>query len=189
MLDLWYKNAVIYCLDVETFMDANGDGVGALRRLTDRLDHLEALGATTIWLNPFYPTPNRDNGYDVSDYYGVDPRLGDLGDFVAFSRAARDRGMKLLIDLVVNHTSIDHPWFQEAREPGSPMRDWYVWSDEKPEDITEGIIFPGVQDAGLDARRQRRCLVHAPLLRPPGRPQHRQPRGARGDPEGRRLLA
>ena len=147
MLDLWYKNAVVYCLDVETFMDANGDGVGDFRGLTDRLDHLEALGVTCVWLNPFYPTPNRDNGYDITDFYGVDPRLGSLGDFVEFSRAARDRGMKVIVDLVCNHTSIDHPWFQSAREPGSPMRDWYVWCEEKPADITEGIIFPGVQEA------------------------------------------
>ena len=147
MIDLWYKNAVVYCLDVETFMDANGDGVGDFRGLTDRLDHLEALGVTAVWLNPFYPSPNRDNGYDISDFYGVDPRLGSPGDFVDFSRAARDRGMKVIVDLVVNHTSIDHPWFQSSRDPGSPMRDWYVWCDERPADITDGIIFPGVQEA------------------------------------------
>ena len=147
MIDLWYRNAVVYCLDVETFMDADGDGVGDFRGLADRLDHLEALGITALWLNPFYPSPNRDNGYDISDFYGVDPRLGNLGDFVEFSRAARDRGMKLLVDLVVNHTSVDHPWFQAARDPASPKRDWYVWSEKKPEDITKGIIFPGVQEA------------------------------------------
>ena len=148
MLDLWFKNAVIYCLDVETFMDRSGSGVGDLDGLTDRLDHLEALGVTCIWLNPFYPTPNRDNGYDISDFYGVDPRLGNLGGFVEFARAARERGMKVMVDLVCNHTSVDHPWFQSARSsPDSPHRDWYVWSEEKPEDITEGIIFPGVQEA------------------------------------------
>jgi len=148
MLDLWYKNAIIYCLDVETFMDANGDGIGDFQGLADRLDHLEALGVTTIWLNPFYPSPNRDNGYDISDFYGVDPRLGNLGDFIVFTRAARDRGMRIIVDLVVNHTSVDHPWFKAARSsPDSPYRDWYVWSKEKPADITEGIIFPGVQDA------------------------------------------
>ncbi|MCK0167317.1 alpha-amylase family protein [Jannaschia sp. S6380] len=148
MLDLWYKNAVIYCLDVETFMDANGDGTGDFAGLTDRLDHLENLGVTAIWLNPFYPTPNRDNGYDISDFYGVDGRLGNLGAFVEFARAARARGMKLMVDLVCNHTSVDHPWFQSARaSEDSPYRDWYVWSKEKPEDITEGIIFPGVQEA------------------------------------------
>lgn len=148
MLDLWYKDAIIYCLDVETFMDGNGDGVGDFRGLTERLDHLESLGVTAVWLNPFYPTPNRDNGYDITDFYGVDPRLGTLGDFVEFSRAARDRGMRVLVDLVVNHTSVDHPWFQSARSSrDSPYRDWYVWSDEQPEDLSEGIIFPGSQEA------------------------------------------
>ncbi|EAR49792.1 putative trehalose synthase protein [Oceanicola granulosus HTCC2516] len=148
MIDLWYKNAVVYCLDVETFMDADGDGVGDFRGLADRLDHLEGLGVTTVWLNPFYPTPNRDNGYDVTDFYGIDPRLGSAGDFVVFLRAARDRGMRVLVDLVANHTSIDHPWFRSARaSTDSPYRDWYVWSEEEPEDLTEGIIFPGVQEA------------------------------------------
>lgn len=147
MLNLWYKNAVIYCVDVETFMDSNGDGIGDFVGLADRLDHIEALGATCIWLLPFYPTPNRDNGYDITDFYGVDPRLGTLGDFVAFAHAAEDRGLRVIVDLVANHTSIDHPWFQEARrDPNSPYRDWYVWSEEKPEDIHEGVVFPGVQD-------------------------------------------
>jgi maltose alpha-D-glucosyltransferase/alpha-amylase len=147
MLDLWYKNAVIYCLDVETFMDSNGDGVGDFGGLTDRLDHIEALGATCVWLLPFYPSPNRDNGYDVSDFYGVDPRLGTLGDFVSFTHAARERGLRVIVDLVANHTSVDHPWFQEARrDPNSRYRDWYVWSKEKPDNIHEGVIFPGVQE-------------------------------------------
>ena len=148
MLDLWYKNAVIYCVDVDAFMDANGDGVGDFRGLADRLDHIESLGATCIWLLPFFPSPNRDNGYDISDYYAVDERLGSLGDFVAFTRAAQDRGLRVLIDLVVNHTSTDHPWFQSARsDPASPYRDWYVWSEEKPENLHDGVVFPGVQEA------------------------------------------
>ncbi|SFG72941.1 maltose alpha-D-glucosyltransferase/ alpha-amylase [Palleronia marisminoris] len=148
MLDLWYKNAIIYCLDVETYVDSNADGIGDFRGLTDRLDHLEALGATAVWLNPFYPSPNRDNGYDITDFYGVDAVFGSPGDFVAFCRAARDKGLRVILDLVVNHTSKDHPWFKSASASrDSPYRDWYVWSDEKPEDITEGIIFPGVQDA------------------------------------------
>ncbi len=147
MLNLWYKNAVIYCVDVETFMDSNGDGIGDFGGLADRLDHIEALGATCIWLLPFYPTPNRDNGYDITDFYGVDPRLGTLGDFVAFAHAAEDRGLRVIVDLVANHTSVDHPWFQDARrDPNSPYRDWYVWSKEKPKDIHEGVVFPGVQD-------------------------------------------
>jgi maltose alpha-D-glucosyltransferase / alpha-amylase len=148
MIDLWYKNAVAYCLDVETFMDGNGDGIGDFGGLVRRLDYLEALGVNVIWLNPFYPTPNRDNGYDISDFYGVDPRHGHLGDFVDFMRGARDRGMRVLVDLVVNHVSIDHPWFQAARSSEqSPYRDWFVWSKKKPDDISNGIIFPGVQEA------------------------------------------
>jgi maltose alpha-D-glucosyltransferase/alpha-amylase len=148
MLDLWYKNAVIYCLDVETFMDSNGDGVGDFQGLTHRLDHIEALGATCVWLLPFYPSPNRDNGYDITDFYGVDPRLGSPGDFVDFTHAARDRGLRVIVDFVANHTSVDHPWFQEARSSeDSRYRDWYVWSKEKPENIHDGVVFPGHQDA------------------------------------------
>ncbi len=146
--DLWYKHAVIYCLDVETFQDSDGDGTGDFRGLTGRLDHVTSLGATALWLLPFFPSPNRDNGYDVSDYYGVDPRLGTLGDFVDFVRAARERGIRVIIDLVVNHTSDQHPWFQAARnDPDSPYRDYYVWSDEKPADADEGVVFPGVQES------------------------------------------
>jgi maltose alpha-D-glucosyltransferase/alpha-amylase len=131
--DLWYKNAVIYCLDVETFQDGNGDGIGDFRGLKRRIDYLAGLGVTCLWLLPFFPTPNRDNGYDISDYYGVDPRLGDLGDFVAFSHYARARGMRVIVDLVVNHTSDQHPWFKAARaDPESPYRDYYVWSKKKP---------------------------------------------------------
>jgi len=148
LLDLWYKNAVIYCIDVETFQDGNGDGVGNFVGLIERLDYLETLGVTCIWLTPFYPTPNRDNGYDITDFYGVDPRLGTLGDFVNFTRAARHRGMRVIVDLVANHTSIDHPWFQAARsDPNSPYRDWYVWSKEKPADAEDGVVFPGVQES------------------------------------------
>lgn len=144
--DLWYKNAVIYSLDVETFMDGNGDGIGDFRGLRRRLEYLASLGVTCLWLLPFYPTPNRDNGYDVSDYYGVDPRLGDLGDFVSFTHQARMHGMRVIVDLVANHTSDQHPWFQAARkDPSSRYRDYYVWSQEKPENADEGMIFPGTQ--------------------------------------------
>ena len=107
--DLWYKDAVVYCVDVETYMDGNGDGIGDFRGLTLRLNHLAGLGVTCLWLLPFYPSPNRDNGYDIADYYGVSPRYGSLGDFVEFLRQARQRGMKVIIDLVVNHTSDQHP--------------------------------------------------------------------------------
>ena len=145
--DLWYKSAVIYSLDLETFMDANGDGVGDFEGLIRRLDYLQYLGVDTIWLAPFQPTPNRDNGYDVKDYYGVDPRHGSSGDFVEFMHHARKRGLRVLIDLVINHTSDEHPWFQEARaNPDSPKRDWYYWSKTRPDNWDEGMVFPGVQE-------------------------------------------
>lgn len=146
MLNLWYKNAVLYCLDVETYMDGNGDGVGDFVGLTQRLDYIAGLGITCVWLMPFYPSPNKDNGYDVMDYYTVDPRLGSLGDFVEFARQARERGIRILIDLVVNHTSDQHPWFQAAvKDKNSKYFDYYFWSKQEPEDIDEGIVFPGRQ--------------------------------------------
>ncbi|WP_232666899.1 alpha-amylase family protein [Pseudonocardia sp. TRM90224] len=141
--DLWWKNAVIYCLDVETFADGNGDGCGDFRGLIQRIDHLHRLGVTCLWLMPFYPTPDRDDGYDITDFYGVDPRLGSLGDFVELMRTARDRGMRVIADLVINHTSAQHPWFQDSRSsPDSRYRDWYVWRDERPEDGPQGVVFP-----------------------------------------------
>ncbi|HYE48020.1 MAG TPA: alpha-amylase family glycosyl hydrolase, partial [Azospirillaceae bacterium] len=147
MQNIWYKNAVIYCLDVDTFLDGNGDGIGDFQGLAHRLDHIVGLGCTCVWLLPFYPSPDRDNGYDVADYYGVDPRLGDLGHFVEFTTLARDRGLRVIVDLVVNHTSIDHPWFQAARSsPDSPFRDFYLWSKEKPADADQGMVFPGHQE-------------------------------------------
>jgi maltose alpha-D-glucosyltransferase / alpha-amylase len=144
--DLWYKNAVIYCLSVGTYMDSNADGVGDFQGLMRRLDYLHGLGVTAIWLMPFQKSPCKDDGYDVSDYYTVDPRYGTLGDFVEFTHGARQRGMRVLIDLVVNHTSNEHPWFQEARrDPESKYRDWYVWSKKKPPHADQGMVFPGVQ--------------------------------------------
>ena len=144
--DLWYKNAVIYCLSVGTFMDADGDGIGDFAGLERRLDYLQGLGVTAVWLMPFQPSPKRDGGYDIADHYGVDPAYGSLGDFVAFTHAAKQRGLRVLIDLVVNHTSDQHRWFQSARsDPNSPYRDWYVWSKEKPATASEGMVFPGVQ--------------------------------------------
>jgi maltose alpha-D-glucosyltransferase / alpha-amylase len=144
--DLWYKNAVIYCLSVGTYMDSDGDGIGDFQGLMRRLDYLQGLGVTAIWLMPFQKSPCRDDGYDVSDYYAVDPRYGTLGDFVEFTHGAQQRGIRVLIDLVVNHTSDEHPWFQEARrDPESKYRDWYVWSKKKPAGASQGMVFPGVQ--------------------------------------------
>jgi maltose alpha-D-glucosyltransferase/alpha-amylase len=144
--DLWYKNAVIYCLSVATYMDANGDGIGDFEGLIRRLDYLQGIGVTAIWLMPFQTSPFKDDGYDIADYYSVDARYGTLGDFVEFTRACRQRGLRVLIDLVVNHTSDKHPWFLHARSnPDSPYRDWYVWSKKKPKGADAGVVFPGVQ--------------------------------------------
>ena len=144
--DLWYKNAVLYCLDVEKYQDSDNDGVGDFEGLSRRLDYLAGLGVTCLWLQPFHPSPNKDNGYDVADYYGVHSKHGSLGDFVEFMNHAKAIGMRVILDLVANHTSVEHPWFQSARQdPKSYFRDWYVWSDERPADHETGIVFPGTQ--------------------------------------------
>jgi maltose alpha-D-glucosyltransferase/alpha-amylase len=146
MTDRWYKKAVVYCLDIDTFADSNGDGIGDIRGLIGRLDYLARLGVTCLWLNPIHPTPGRDDGYDVEDFYNVDPRLGTLGDFAELLHAAANLGIKVIIDLVVNHTSDQHPWFQSARSsPDSPYRDWFVWADSAPPDRHQGMVFPGEQ--------------------------------------------
>ena len=144
--DLWYKNAILYCMDVEKYIDGNGDGVGDFEGLTRKLDYLAGLGVTCIWLQPFYPSPNLDNGYDVSDYYGVHPKYGTFGEFVAFMNHAQQVGIRVIVDLVVNHTSIRHSWFQQARrDPHSAYRDWYLWSKKRPKNHATGMVFPGVQ--------------------------------------------
>jgi maltose alpha-D-glucosyltransferase/alpha-amylase len=144
--DLWYKNAVIYCLDVEKYQDANADGVGDFEGLMRRLDYLQGLGVTCLWLQPFYKSPDRDNGYDVADYYSVNPKHGSLGDFVTFMNRAEALGIRVLVDLVVNHTSVDCPWFDQARrDRKSFYRDWYVWADQRPRNHRDGIVFPGTQ--------------------------------------------
>lgn len=148
--DRWYQNATFYAIDVETFEDGDCDGVGDFKGLIDRLDYLESLGVDCLWLLPFYPSPNRDNGYDVVDYYGVDDRHGTLGDFVEFVHAARDRGIRVIIDLVVNHTSDQHPWFQRAREePESEYHDYYVWREDPPgkSETVREPVFPGEEDS------------------------------------------
>ncbi|MDB4945110.1 MAG: putative glycosyl hydrolase, 13 family [Labilithrix sp.] len=144
--DLWYKNAVIYCLHVGTFMDSNGDGIGDFEGLTRRLDYLAGLGVSCLWLMPFQPSPRRDDGYDITDYFDVDPRYGTLGDFVQFTHEAKQRGIRVMIDLVVNHTSDKHPWFRAARaDRNSKYRDYYLWSDKRPKEWNKGMVFPGVQ--------------------------------------------
>ncbi len=147
MAGRWYQKAVIYCLDVDTFADSDGDGVGDLRGLIGRLPYLARLGVTCLWLHPIHPSPGGDDGYDITDFYNINPALGTLGDFAEFLREADANGMKVIIDLVVNHTSAQHPWFQQARrDPSSPYRDYYIWSEHEPADRRQGMVFPGEQD-------------------------------------------
>ncbi|HKP94041.1 MAG TPA: maltose alpha-D-glucosyltransferase [Chthoniobacterales bacterium] len=140
---LWYKDAVIYELHVKTFHDSNGDGIGDFRGLIEKLDYLQELGVTALWLLPFYPSPMRDDGYDIADYYDVNPNFGTLDDFRAFLAAAHERGLRVITELVINHTSDQNPWFQKSRRaaPGSPERELYVWSDTPEKYKDARIIF------------------------------------------------
>ena len=145
--DLWWRTAVIYCLDVETFQDSDGDGIGDLEGLANRIDYLAEVGVTCLWLMPFQPTRDLDDGYDVTDFYGVDPRLGDLGHVVEVLRVAHGRGLRVIVDLVVNHTSDRHPWFVSARRSrNSRYRDYYVWRDRPPPGDGKHPVFPGEED-------------------------------------------
>jgi maltose alpha-D-glucosyltransferase/alpha-amylase len=140
--DLWYKDAVFYELHVKAYADANGDGMGDFPGLLTRLDHLQDLGVDCVWLLPMYPSPFRDDGYDISDYCAVHPQYGTLDGFKAFLAAAHERGLKVVTELVLNHTSDQHPWFKEARSaPDSPKRDYYVWSDSDDRYRGVRIIF------------------------------------------------
>src|SRR6202046_4682365 len=139
---LWYKDAVIYELHVRAFKDSNGDGIGDLPGLIQRLDYLQDLGVTCLWLLPFFPSPLKDDGYDISDYMNVHSMYGTMDDFRAFLTAAHERDLRVMIELVVNHTSDQHPWFQAARQsPAAPERDFYVWSDTDQKYKDARIIF------------------------------------------------
>src|SRR4051812_7301905 len=136
--DDWWREGVLYQVYPRSFQDSDGDGIGDLRGIIDRLDHLngrpDSLGVDGIWLSPFYPSPMADFGYDVSDYCDVDPQFGSLADFDALVAAAHERGIRVIIDLVPNHTSDQHPWFVESRSSRtSAKRDWYVWADPAPD--------------------------------------------------------
>jgi len=139
---LWYKDAIIYQVHVRAFYDSSGDGNGDFRGLAQKLDYLQELGVTVIWLMPFFPSPLRDDGYDISDYRSVNPTYGTLDDFKAFLEAAHQRGIRVIIEMVMNHTSDQHPWFQESRSSrNNPKRDWYVWSDSDTRYKGTRIIF------------------------------------------------
>ena len=139
---LWYKDAIIYQVHVRTFRDSNGDGIGDFRGLAEKLDYLQELGITALWLMPFFPSPLRDDGYDIADYRSVHPSYGTLDDFKSFLAAAHERGIRVIVEMVLNHTSDQHPWFQESRSSrDNPRRDWYVWSDTDAKYKGVRIIF------------------------------------------------
>ena len=140
---LWYKDAVVYQMHVKAFYDSNNDGIGDFKGLTSKLDYIQDLGVNALWLLPFYPSPLKDDGYDVSDYHNVHPQYGTRSDFQNFVQEAHRRGLKVITELVVNHTSDQHPWFQAARQapPGSAKRDYYVWSDTDQKYKGTRIIF------------------------------------------------
>jgi maltose alpha-D-glucosyltransferase / alpha-amylase len=139
----WYRDAIVYQLHVKSFFDSNDDGVGDFEGVTRKLDYVKDLGATAIWVMPFYPSPLRDDGYDISDYRNINPSYGSMRDFRRFVREAHERGIRVITELVINHTSDQHPWFQKARQakPGSPARDFYVWSDTDQKYAGTRIIF------------------------------------------------
>jgi len=140
---LWYKDAVIYQVHVKSFADSNGDGIGDFPGLIEKLDYIAELGVTAIWLLPFYPSPRRDDGYDISEYREVHPDYGTMADVRRFIDEAHSRGIRVITELVINHTSDQHPWFQRARraKPGSNYRNYYVWSDDDGKYTGTRIIF------------------------------------------------
>src|ERR1700704_5726206 len=140
---LWYKDAVIYEVPVRAFSDSDGDGIGDFKGLTGKLDYLQDLGVTAIWLLPFYPSPLRDDGYDIADYTDIHPAYGTLRDFRRFVAAAHERGIRVIAELVINHTSDAHPWFRRARAApsGTPEREYYVWSDTEDRYREARVVF------------------------------------------------
>jgi len=159
--DLWWKNAVVYCVDVEMFLDSNADGFGDLVGLIERIDYLAGMGVSCLWLMPFYPSVQLDDGYDITDFYGIDGRLGTAGDFAELIRTADDRGIRVIADLVVNHTSDRHPWFRAGRDPSSPYHDYYVWAGEKPEEKPGDVVFPDQEQSNWQwGAKARKWYLH-----------------------------
>ncbi|MBI3564067.1 MAG: maltose alpha-D-glucosyltransferase [Elusimicrobia bacterium] len=170
MAEAWYKEAVFYEVPIKAFCDSNGDGIGDLPGLESKLDYLQHLEVDCLWLLPMYPSPRRDDGYDISDFYSIDPDYGTLADFERFVDAAHRRKIRVVADLVLNHTSDQHPWFQSARRPGSPKRGWYVWSDDDKKYAGARIVFSDVEksnwawDPVANAYYWHRFYSHQPDL-------------------------
>ena len=154
---LWYRDAIFYEVRVRAFYDSDGDGIGDFKGLAEKLDYLQDLGVTTLWLLPFYPSPGRDDGYDIADYGDINPDFGTMRDFRRFIQEAKRRGLRVIIELVINHTSDQHAWFQRARRaaPGSRWRAWYVWSDD-PERWSEArVLFHATATSPVASARFR----------------------------------
>ena len=187
----WFKDAVIYQTHIKAFFDANGDGIGDFDGLIEKLDYIQELGISAIWLLPFYPSPLRDDGYDIADYRAVNPAFGALKDVRRLVEEAHRRGMRVITELVINHTSDQHPWFQRARrsKPGSIWRDYYVWSDTDKKYSDTRIIFTDTEKSNWswDPRGWRVFL--ASVLQSPARSQFRQPAGHEGGVGSSTLLA
>ena len=187
---LWYQRAVFYEVLIRGFADSNGDGTGDLRGLTSKLDYLQWLGIDCLWLLPIYESPLRDGGYDISDFLKVLPEFGDLGDFVELIDGAHRRGMRVIADLVMNHTSDQHPWFQASRsDPDGPFGDFYVWSDDDDPLPGRAHHLRRHREVELDVGCRARPVLLAPLLLPPARPELRQPGRPGRDAGSAALLA
>jgi len=161
--DLWWKTAVLYCADVQTFYDSDSDGIGDLRGMTEKIEYLADLGVTCLWLMPIYPSPSKDDGYDITDFYGVDRRLGTHGDFVELVRTASAHGIKVILDFVMNHTSDQHHWFRSARRSvDAPYRDYFVWAAKPPRTNPKDIVFPDQENSlwELDPKTGEYYLHH-----------------------------
>lgn len=160
MKDAWWKEAVVYQVYPRSFMDANGDGIGDLQGVTSRLDYLQELGIDVIWLSPVYHSPNVDNGYDISDYQAIQPEFGTMADFDELLKQAHRRGIRIVMDLVVNHSSDQHPWFVESRKSkDNPYRDYYIWREPKADAVrrTTGVRASADQRGSLT--RKRTCTI------------------------------
>ena len=173
----WWRDAVVYQVYPRSFQDSDGDGVGDLAGITSRLDHLVRLGVDVLWLSPVYRSPMDDNGYDISDYDDVDPLFGTLADLDALIAGCHDRGLRVVMDLVVNHTSDEHPWFVESRDPASPKRDWYWW--RAPRNGGAPTNWESrLRRLRLGVRRPQRGVLPPPLQPQAARPELGEPRGA-----------